>query len=78
VPQTVLTGLFSFILFTKGGTALARSSLTGRTGAMVLITSLGAIAAVLRRQRLRSWQEATLEFEDQLPSDVNPLRLSSD
>jgi hypothetical protein len=78
VPQTFLTTLTAFVVYCAGGTALARFTLQGRSAALVVIAMLCAVGLVLRRVRLTSWRTAPLEFEDQLPSDVNPLRLSSD
>jgi hypothetical protein len=78
VPQTILTGLVSFILFTTAGPALAWFSLTGHPGSFALNAILFAAALALRRRRLNSWKDTPLAFEDQVPTNVNPLRLSLD
>ena len=78
VPQTILTGLLSFVMFTTLGAAVARFSLTGRPGAFALDAILFAGVLALRRHRLSRWKNTPLAFEDQLPTEVNPLRLSVD
>jgi hypothetical protein len=78
VPQTVLTGLVSFIIFTTAGAALARFTSTGHTVSFALDGILFAMVLALRHFRLNRWKVTPLAFEDQLPTDVNPLRLSPD
>jgi hypothetical protein len=78
VPQTILTGLASFVVFTTGGAALARFSLTGHPGSFALNALLFAGVLALRRHRLNTWKDTPLAFEDVLPTEVNPLRLSLD
>ena len=75
VPQTVLTGLLSFVLFTTAGAVLARVTLTGHRGAFAFDAILFALVLALRRYRLSRWTDTPLAFEDQLPADVNPIRL---
>lgn len=78
VPQTVLTGLVSFIIFTVAGAALARFTSSGHTVSFALNGVLFAAVLALRHYRLKTWKDTPLAFEDQLPTDVNPLRLSFD
>ena len=78
VPQTILTGLGSFVAFTTAGAGLARLSLTGHRGSFALNGLLFAGVLALRRHRLNKWKNTQLAFEDQLPTEVNPLRLSLD
>ena len=75
VPQTVLTGLLSFVVFTTAGAVLARVTLTGHRAAFALDAILFALVLALRRYRRSRWTETPLAFEDQLPADVNPIRL---
>jgi hypothetical protein len=78
VPQTILLGCLSFVLFTTVGAGLARLSLTGEPISLALDAVLGVTVLVLRRFRLKKCYDTPLAFEDQLPTDVNPLRLSLD
>jgi hypothetical protein len=76
VPQTILTGFLSFVTFTTAGAALARFSLTGRPASFALNVLLFAGVVALRRHNLTKRSGTPLAFEDQLPTEVNPLRLS--
>jgi hypothetical protein len=78
VPQTILTGLLSFVVFTTAGAVLARVSLTGHPASFALNAILLAGVLALRRYRLNTRKDTPLAFEDQLPTEVNPLRLSLD
>jgi ABC-type transport system involved in multi-copper enzyme maturation permease subunit len=78
VPQTILTGLVSFVAFTTAGALLARFTLTGHPASFALNAILLAGVLALRRYRLHTWKDTPLAFEDQLPTEVNPLRLSLD
>jgi hypothetical protein len=75
VPQTLLAGFLSFVLFTTLASALARFSLTGRP----LVFGFAAIVAgtawlLARRRRARS-RYTPIAFEDVLPNEICPLRL---
>jgi len=76
VPQTILTGFLSFVTFTTAGAALARFSVTGRPASFALNVLLFAGVVALRRHNLNKRSGTPLAFEDQLPTEVNPLRLS--
>lgn len=78
VPQAILLGLGSFLLFTTLGTALVHLSVVGATQVWTVGILLGAAALLLRWRRLKKWRDITIEFEDTLPTEVNPLRLSVD
>jgi lipoprotein signal peptidase len=79
VPLTLLKGVFSFVFFTNVGAALARVSRTypGSAG-LIVIAALLATVVALRRLRRHLRTEEPLEYEDTLPSEMNPLRLSPD
>jgi hypothetical protein len=79
LPLTLLKSVFSFVFFTNVGAALARISRIspGGTGLMVLAVLVAAVIA-LRRLRRHLRTEEPLEYEDTLPSEMNPLRLSPD
>src|SRR6185295_4339354 len=78
VPQSILIGFSSFVFFTTVGSGLAWFTVLKRPGAFVLDTMVFAAVLVLRRYRLITWRGTPLAFEDQLPVEVNPLRLSLD
>jgi hypothetical protein len=75
LPQTILKGLGSFVAFTTLGTALARFATFGFPVVLYFeaVVLIGAVALAWRR--LTIWQHTILAFEDDLPTDVNPLRL---
>jgi hypothetical protein len=76
VPKTLLRLFVSYVLFTALGIGLVRSSLAGRPSALIPVAIVGTVMLGLRRRRLRAWRETPLAFEDSLPTEVNPLRLS--
>jgi hypothetical protein len=78
VPQSILIGFTSFIAFTTIGAGLAWGSRPGHPVAFSVDVMLCAAVLVMRRRRLKNWKEMPLDFEDQLPTEVNPLRLSPD
>jgi hypothetical protein len=78
VPQSILTGFSSFVLFTTAGSGLAWFSAIGRPAALAFDAVLFASVLALRRRRLITWRGTPLAFEDQLPVEVSPLRLSLD
>jgi hypothetical protein len=79
VPLTLLKGVFAFLFFTNVGWALARASrMSPQSAGVIVITILAAALIALRRLRTRFRTEEPLEYEDTLPSEMNPLRLSPD
>jgi hypothetical protein len=78
VPRTLLLGVTSFVLFTGIGTATARATAGSSSFALFLDLIVVALVFGLRWRRVRRSRLATLEFEDVLPSEVNPLRLTAD
>jgi len=73
VPQTVLIVFVSFVFFTTIGTGVVFLGLTGRPGALGPLGMLVGLIMAMRWRRIRLWKQAPLEFEDQLPTEVNPL-----
>jgi hypothetical protein len=56
-----------------------RSSTFGATTSSLVVDAvLVSMALTLRRRRLNAARTTPLVFEDQLPMEVNPLRLSGD
>ena len=76
VPQIILTAFVVYILFTTIGAGLVRGTLSGRPGAIVALVFVAAMTLWLERQRAGRARETSLLFEDELPTEVNPLRLS--
>jgi hypothetical protein len=75
VPQMILKGLLTFVLFTSFGSALAHLTRLGITAAYVLVAIVALAIVVMWRRRLGRWRRVPIEFEDTLPSDLNGLRL---
>lgn len=73
---TMLIGVTAFVLFTMFGSRLVQYSFGHPIGWLALMTVLGAVFLYLRRQRVWLSQQAALMFEDVLPNEVEPLKLS--
>ena len=73
---TILLGVTAFGLFTMVGSHLVWYSVDHPFAWPALMTILAAVWLYLRRQRLELARRATLLFEEVLPNDVEPLRLS--
>lgn len=76
VGLTMVIGVTAFVLFTAIGSRLVLYSISHPVKWLAVMTLLGAVVLYLRRQRLWMSRHATLIFEDVLPNDVEPLRLS--
>jgi hypothetical protein len=72
----ILTAFVVYILLTTGGAGLVRYTLSGRSGALVALAIVAALTLWFQRQRTERSRETSLLFEDELPTEVNPLRLS--
>ena len=77
VGNTMLIGLTTFVAFTFFGWAFALYGLRNVTGGLVVMAILGAVAILRQRHRLWLWRGTALVFEDVLPTEVEPLRLSA-
>ena len=76
-PLILIRGVLTFAVFTEASAAAARQSLASwPTGGFVIIGLLGTLVIGLRRLREHLRESEPLEFEDVLPSETNPLRLS--
>jgi hypothetical protein len=73
---TMVIGVAAFGLFTMVGPRLVWYSIDHPAGWLAVITILGAGWLYLRRQRYWLSGQATLMFEDVLPNEVEPLKLS--
>jgi hypothetical protein len=77
VAQTSVVGLGMFSIFGTIGSAMETGSLRAPTPTrgLIIIGVLLVVVAVLRWRRRVRWQKTPLMFDDELPSDVQPLRL---
>lgn len=78
IGHTAIIGFAAFVTFTTVGYGLVRYSVEHPTGWLVVMGLLAATVLHRRRRRLWMWRQAALVFEDVLPNEVEPLRLSSD
>jgi hypothetical protein len=79
IPQMLLLGLLTFVGYTTIGSGLAHAAALGPPIAPVLVHStLATIVIILTWHRRRAAPDVPLEFEDSLPTEASPLRLSGD
>jgi hypothetical protein len=77
VGHTMLIGLATFVAFTFFGWTFVLLALRNPIGGLVVMAILAAVAIQRRRHRLWLWRGTPLVFEDVLPTEVEPLRLSA-
>ena len=73
---TMLLGITAFALFAMIGGWLVSLSLRHPAAWLAVMTVLGCVWLYLRRERLWTSRQAALMFEEVLPNEVEPLRLS--
>ena len=78
VPHMVVKGLASYLFFTLVTGIFLRLSRLVRRAALVVGLTLAAAAGALSVRRARHARLTSLTFEDELPTDVTPLRLNAD
>jgi hypothetical protein len=78
VPHMVVKGFASYVFFTTITTLILRVSLARPRLGLVVALIAGAAAAALSLHRRRDAPLTPLMFDDELPTDVNPLRLNAD
>lgn len=78
VPHMFVKGVASYVLFTLVTGIVLRLSRAGPRAALVLGLCLGAAAGALSVYRARHARLTSLTFEDELPTDITPLRLNAD
>jgi hypothetical protein len=76
VPQMLITAFVSFLLLTTIGRGLVHVILLEGPRALVPLAVVLAVVLWLQRRRIQRWKQTPLLFEDVLPTEVNPLRLS--
>ena len=78
VPHMVVKGFASYLFFSLFSGVALRLSYARLGTALVFAVVLGGVAAVLSVTRARDARQTGLTFEEELPSDVTPLRLNAD
>ena len=73
-----MKGFAAYVVFTGPTALLLRLSLRHPRVAVGAILILSAAAVALAMRRARHTKQEGLIFEDQLPTEVTPLRLSAD
>jgi hypothetical protein len=78
VPHMFVKGVASYVVFASVTTVILRISLARPRVALVVALIAGAVAGALSLHRMRHAALTPLMFDDELPTDVNPLRLNAD
>jgi hypothetical protein len=78
VPQMCVKAFASYVVFTFATGLMLVASFRHHAVAFALASAFGVAAGGLRLRRARHARQAGLLFEDQLPTDVTPLRLNAD
>jgi hypothetical protein len=77
VPFTVIKTAGFFLLFCGVGVVITEMTLASGALAIGLDAVILSLVLVLRRWRLQAWRDTPLEFDDVLPTEINPLILTS-
>lgn len=78
VPQMFVKGVGSYVIFTTIASGLLQLCMARPSAMPVVVLLVGAPAAVLCYRRTRRARVVSLTFEDELPTEVSPLRLNAD
>ena len=78
VPHMFVKGFASSLFFTTITTLILRVSFARPRAALVVALIVGATAGALRLHRMRHAPLTPLMFDDELPMDIDPLRLNAD
>jgi hypothetical protein len=78
VPHMFVKGFASFVFFSMASMLVLRMSLARPLAAVIFAIVFSGAAAILAAVRIRNAPVAGLVFEDELPTDVSPLRLTAD
>jgi hypothetical protein len=78
VAQSSLAGVAMYVIVSAVGGAMETAALRAPSPApgIVIVAVLSVVALALRRRRRAKWRETPLAFDDELPSDVQIVRLS--
>jgi hypothetical protein len=75
VPQRILLGTGFFVTFTTVGSFMANGAAQGSVLWVAWTVAILVAALALRRRRVGLFRLTPLEFEDVLPTELNPLKL---
>jgi hypothetical protein len=78
VPHMFVKGFASYLVFTTATTLVLRISFSRPRVGLVIGLMTAAAASALCLQRRREALMTPFMFDDELPMDVNPLRLNAD
>jgi hypothetical protein len=78
VPQMCVKAFAAYVTFTVATGLALRVSLRHPGVALVMALVLSAAAAAFRMRRARHARQTSLLFEEQLPTELTPLRLNAD
>jgi hypothetical protein len=78
VPQMCVKAFASYVVFSVATALAVRASVRDYRVALAIASVVGATAFVLARRRARHARDAGLLFDEQLPTELTPLRLSAD
>jgi hypothetical protein len=78
VPLMFLKGFHAYVFFGLATTLILRLSLNRPRVVLAVAALAGIAAAALSITRRRNAHDAPLTFDDELPTDLNPLRLDVD
>jgi hypothetical protein len=78
VPQMCVKAFAAYVTFTLATGIALRVALRDQGVALVMALVVSAAAAALRIRRARHARRTSLLFEEQLPTELTPLRLNTD
>ena len=78
VPHMFVKAFATYVFFTTATTIILRIALARPRAGLVVALLVAAAAATLRRHRTRGAPLTPLMFDDELPTELNPLRLNAD
>jgi RNase P protein component len=78
VPHMFVKAFATYVFFTTATTVFLRVALAHPRVGLVVALMVAAAAVALCRHRTRHAPLTPLMFDDELPTDVNPLRLNAD
>ena len=78
VPHMFVKGFASFVFVSMASVLVLRLSLARPLAAVICAVVFSGTAAILAVLRVRHARQGSLIFKDELPTDVNPLRLTAD
>jgi hypothetical protein len=78
IPHMFLKGFLFFVGFTAGGAFAVRAAITVPAAAIVIAAVVFGTACALAARRRSQSRDYPLAFEDELPTELNVLRLNAD